>query len=62
MIGYVVRDEDGFYLGGKKGPGQQVRPWVESKDEAVVFPTKIEAEAWTETAAEGDPACHVERA
>jgi hypothetical protein len=62
MSGYVVRDEDGFYLGGKKGPGQQVRPWVESKDEAVVFPTKTEAQAWTEFQPADAPKCYVERA
>jgi hypothetical protein len=62
MPGYYVRDEDGFYLGAKKGVGQQVRPWVESKEEAVVFPSKMEAQAWAEIQPGNAPKIYVEEA
>lgn len=62
MPGYYVRDEDGFYLGAKQGINQPVRPWVRDPQEAVVFPTKMEAEAWAEFRPKDAPRCYVEEA
>jgi len=48
MSGWLVRDkETGRYAGRRSGLNAP-RPWVEAPEKALIFPTKMEAEAYAE--------------